>query len=131
MAWKLDSGRPIYTQLVEIIRLRIITGEYPTGSYIPSVRELAAEAAVNPNTMQRALADLEREGFLETQRTSGRIVKADEETITREKNKQAQILISKCIQELQKLEIPADTIKSMWEQSISQEGEANGTHTSL
>ena len=74
MAWNLNSDRPIYAQILEVIQLRIIAGQYKSGDKIPSVRELAAEAGVNPNTMQKALSELERSGLVMAQRTSGRIV---------------------------------------------------------
>lgn len=77
MDWELHDDRPIYAQLVDEIRLRIVSGTYPLGERLPSVRELAAEAAVNPNTMQRALTELERIGLVHTQRTSGRTVTED------------------------------------------------------
>ena len=62
MAWKLDNDRPIYAQIVEKIKLRIISGFYQPGSKLPSVRDLALEAGVNPNTMQKAFAELENSG---------------------------------------------------------------------
>ena len=74
MAWKLDSDRPIYSQVVERLQTRIVAGEYAPGSRLPSVRDLAMEAGVNPNTMQRAFAELERQALVTTQRTSGRHV---------------------------------------------------------
>lgn len=74
MAWSFDPNRPIYTQLTERLRLRIASGEYPPGEKLPAVRKLAAEAGANPNTVQRAFSDLEREGLIYTQRTSGRFV---------------------------------------------------------
>ena len=74
MSWKLNTDRPIYLQLMDNIKFRIISGVYPPGDKLPSVRDLAAEAAVNPNTMQKALSELEREGYIESQRTSGRLV---------------------------------------------------------
>lgn len=77
MAWIFENDRPIYTQLLEQIRLHIITGTYPIGSKLPSVRDLAAEASVNPNTMQKALSELERSGLIYSQRTSGRFVTED------------------------------------------------------
>lgn len=64
MGWILDKNRPIYLQLVETLQSRIVSGAYPPGAKIDSVRDLAAEAAVNPNTMQRALAELEQSGLL-------------------------------------------------------------------
>ena len=77
MRWDIRSDAPVYSQLVEHIKLAIISGEFPLGSKLPSVRELAAEAGVNPNTMQRAFAELEREGLVLTQRTSGRSVTSE------------------------------------------------------
>ena len=62
MAWNLDSDRPIYAQLLERIQLQIVSGIYAPGDKLPSVRDLAAEASVNPNTMQKAFAELERSG---------------------------------------------------------------------
>lgn len=77
MAWELNADRPVYTQILEIIRTRIISGIYAPGSRLPSVRELAAEASVNPNTMQRAFVELEKSGLVTTQRRSGRTVTED------------------------------------------------------
>ena len=69
MAWELDADRPIYAQLVERIQREIVSGKYQPGEKLPSVRDLAAVAAVNPNTMQKAFAELERSGLIMTQRT--------------------------------------------------------------
>ena len=85
MAWELNGERPIYLQLVEQIRLRIISGRYAPGERLPSVRDLAAEAAVNPNTMQRALVELESCGLVITQGTMGRIVTDSNEIINAER----------------------------------------------
>lgn len=81
MAWDLDSDRPIYAQLVERLQVQIVSGYYPPGGKLPSVRELASVAAVNPNTMQKAFAELERGGLIITQRTNGRSVTEDTELI--------------------------------------------------
>lgn len=81
MAWNLDSDRPIYAQLMERIQMQIVSGHYPPGGRLPSVRELASVAAVNPNTMQKAFAELERSGLIVTQRTNGRMVTEDEDVI--------------------------------------------------
>ena len=77
MAWTLQSDRPIYAQLVERLKTEIVSGVYPPGRRLPSVRELAATASVNPNTMQKAFAELERTGLIITMRTSGRVVTED------------------------------------------------------
>ncbi len=87
MSWSLDDDRPIYTQLVEIIQRQIISGMYKPGDKVPSVREMATTAGVNPNTMQRAYAQLEQIGLIETQRTTGRNV-TENENLIREVRKQ-------------------------------------------
>ncbi len=91
MAWDLSSDRPIYTQILEKIQTRIIAGIYKPGERLPSVRELAAEASVNPNTMQKAFTELERSGLIQTQRNSGRTVTED---ISMIKQIQTQVALS-------------------------------------
>lgn len=83
MSWNFNSTTPIYIQIIEHIRLSIAVGEYKAGEKLLSVRELAAEAEVNPNTMQKALSELERDGLLYTHRTSGRFITNDEEAIAK------------------------------------------------
>ena len=77
MEWTFRSDLPIYAQLVDKIKLGILSGELPPGAKLPPVRELAMEAGVNPNTMQRAMQELEREGLVFAQRTAGRFVTED------------------------------------------------------
>ena len=77
MEWKFTGDRPVYQQIMEHIRGAILVGAYPPGARIPAVRDLAAEAKVNPNTMQRALMELEREGLLVSCGTVGRFVTDD------------------------------------------------------
>ena len=74
MGWKIDDGRPIWTQLKEQMIKRIVSGTYSSGEKLPSVRDLAGEAGVNPNTMQKALTELENEGYIYTERTTGKFV---------------------------------------------------------
>ena len=74
MDWTFRGDLPIYSQLVEQIKLGIVSGSLPPGERLASVRDMASEAGVNPNTMQRALQELEREGLVYSQRTSGRYV---------------------------------------------------------
>jgi len=76
-----DNNRPIYIQLVEMLRIKIISGKLKSGERIPSVRELALTAKVNPNTMQKALAELEDEGLVYTERTNGKFVTNNQELI--------------------------------------------------
>ena len=77
MSWTFDNNKPIYLQIMEKIKLQIISHKLEPNQQLPTVRELASEAGVNPNTIQRALSDLEREGFVYTNRTSGRFVTED------------------------------------------------------
>ena len=81
MKWQFRNDMPIYTQIVEQIKVAIVRGEYSSGERLPSVRDMATEAGVNPNTMQRAMAELEREGLVFSQRTSGRQVTENLELI--------------------------------------------------
>ena len=89
MPWNLDSDRPIYLQLMERIQHDIISGTYKPGDKLPSVRELAMEASVNPNTMQTALSELERIGLVHSRRTSGRFITEDETMIKQLKTETA------------------------------------------
>lgn len=77
MGERFDMSRPIYAQIVERLKAKILAGAYPPGGHLDSVRDMAAAAGVNPNTMQRALAELERTGLVYTQRTAGRFVTED------------------------------------------------------
>lgn len=80
---RLDDTRPIWVQLVDELRLRVVSGEWQPGERIPSVRELAADAGVNPNTVQRALAELDRTGLTTAERTAGRFVTTDRAAVDR------------------------------------------------
>lgn len=101
MLWELKSDRPIYTQLIEQIELKIFSGVYPLGSKLPSVRDMAQDAAVNPNTMQRALVKLEEDGLIITHRTSGRSITEDARMIEMAKTKLAQEHISEFLEKMQ------------------------------
>lgn len=81
MSWNLSKERPIYLQLIDEIKLQILSGQYTSGEHFPSVRELATTAAVNPNTMQKALVSLEQQGLLIGSRTNGRTVTSDQSMI--------------------------------------------------
>ena len=103
LEWTIRSDAPVYAQLVEQLSLAIIRGEYPPGERLPSVRELSAEAGVNPNTMQRALSELEREGFVQTQRTAGRTVTEDTTRIEAEKRRFAAEAVGAYFTSMQRL----------------------------
>lgn len=103
MAWEFKLDRPIYSQLIEQVEISICSGVYAPGSRLPSVRELAREAAVNPNTMQKALAKLEEEGLLYTNRTSGRFVTEDVQMIQQVKYKLAEEQIAEFLEKMKDL----------------------------
>lgn len=81
MPWNFDNSIPIYLQIIQEMKRRIIRKELVPGERLASVRDLAKEAGVNPNTMQKALSELEVEGLLETERTTGRFVTSDQKLI--------------------------------------------------
>ncbi len=89
MEYIFDNERPIYIQLVEIIRTKIVSGNLQKGERLPSVRELALTMKVNPNTMQKALVELENEGLVYTERTNGKFVTEDEDLIEKVKKELA------------------------------------------
>ncbi len=103
MPWDLKADRPIYSQLIEQIELRIFSGVYPLGSKLPSVRDLAQEASVNPNTMQKALSKLEEDGLILTHRTSGRSVTEDANMIKLARNHLAQEQIIEFLEKMKLL----------------------------
>lgn len=103
MSWTLDNDRPIYLQLMERIQRDIIAGVYQSGDKLPSVRDLALEAAVNPNTMQKALSELERSGLVYSQRTSGRFITEDTEMLTQMKKELATEHIQEFFQKMEQL----------------------------
>lgn len=96
MDWKFSGDRPVYQQIMELMRGGIVKGELPPGGKIPSVRELAAQAQVNPNTMQRAMTELEREGLLVSGGTSGRTVTENPEVLEKMREGVLQELAREC-----------------------------------
>ena len=115
MDFSIQGSRPIWQQLTEQLARRIITGAYPLGSRFPAVRELAAEAGVNPNTMQRALADLEREGLMHSNRTSGRYVTEDKSMIAQIRGQIADERISEFLAGMSQLGFTEQEILSLLE----------------
>ena len=96
MNWKFSGDRPVYQQIMENIRGSVLRGEMPPGGKIPSVRDLAAQAQVNPNTMQRAMTELEREGLLVSGGTSGRTVTTNLEVLSDMKEQILEELAREC-----------------------------------
>lgn len=110
MSWNLDSDRPIFLQIIEHMEYDIVSGVLPPGAKVPSVRELASEAAVNPNTMQRALSEMERRGLMRTERTSGRYVTTDENEIASLKKNIASVGVGNFIAQMKRLGLDRDEV---------------------
>ena len=105
MNYIFDNERPIYIQLVEMIRINIVSGKYQKGQKLPSVRELALMMKVNPNTMQKALVELENEKLIYTERTNGKYVTEDEELIEKTKKELAQEKVNNYLRSMENIGI--------------------------
>lgn len=121
MPWDLDNNRPIYLQLMEKIQQDIISGVYHAGDHLPSVRELALEASVNPNTMQKALSELERNGLVHTQRTSGRFITEDKTMLKQLKTELAAVHIQDFLNTMKQLGFPPEEILELIEKTIKED----------
>ena len=118
MKWVFKDGVPIYQQIIQRLQIGIANGTYPPGSKVPAVRDLALEAGVNPNTMQRALTELERDGLMYSVRTSGRFVTEDAAKLEELKNMLSRSYIDEMILQLRGLgytdeEIPEAVRKAL------------------
>lgn len=121
MPWDLDNNRPVYLQLMEKIQQDIISGVYHAGDRLPSVRELALEASVNPNTMQKALSELERNGLVHTQRTSGRFITEDKTMLKQLKTELAAVHIQDFLNTMKQLGFPPEEILELIEKTIKED----------
>ena len=121
MPWNLDSSRPIYLQIIERVQMDIITGRYQPGDKLPSVRDLAQEAAANPNKMQKALSELERSGLIYSQRTSGRFITEDKELIHQMKKELAAAEVSAFVAHMKQLGITPEEIRQLLAETIEEE----------
>ncbi len=110
MKWEFKDDRPIYLQIAETVKTAVVSGEIPPGERLSSVRELAAEAGVNPNTMQKALFELERSGLVFSSRTSGRFVTADGVLIASEKQSLAREKTEEFVRQMDSIGIKKDEI---------------------
>lgn len=119
MPWELDNDRPIYLQLMERIQRDIIAGVYQPDDKLPSVRDLAVEAAVNPNTMQKALSELERNGLVHSYRTSGRFITEDKTMLRKMKEQQASRQIKEFIEKMRQLGYQDPEILSLIKETIN------------
>jgi len=129
MDWNFTVDRPIYVQLKERIKLLIVSGAYPPGHKLPSVRDLAIDAAVNPNTLQRALFELERDGLVYAQRTAGRFVTDDGEMIKKAKNELASGRIEAFFEDMAALGYTRDEAARFIVEANREEGASDGDFT--
>lgn len=127
MPWNLNSDRPIFMQIIEKIQMDIISGLYRPGDKLPSVRELAQEASVNPNTMQKALSELERTGLVYSQRTSGRFITEDITMIEKLKSELAKEIVTQFLENMQKLGFQREDTISLLTEITEQEGDDDDT----
>jgi len=110
MEWNFKEGLPIYSQIIEEMCRQIASGAYKPGDKLPSVRDMAADAGVNPNTMQRALAELERRGLVFTERTSGRFITKEEGNLKEVKKTLGMRYVAELFENLRKIGLSDDEI---------------------
>lgn len=110
MEWKFKEGIPIYTQIIDKVKISIASGLYEPGAKLPAVRDMALEAGVNPNTMQKAFAQLEREGLLYSVRTSGRFITEEKEVLDNLKKSLSREYINELFDSLSRLGMSREEI---------------------
>jgi len=110
MAWDFNNTQAVYLQISERLRKDIVNGKYPPDSQIPSVRQLAFEASVNPNTMQKALSTLESEGIIYSKGTIGRFVTSDKAIIEKAKEQLRASFVKRILSEAKSIDINTDQL---------------------
>lgn len=120
--WSFTNDKPVYVQIIDELMSRIASGVYQPGERIPSVRDLAEEARVNPNTMQRALAEIERSGYIISLRTSGRFITEDSELIAQLSDQRADEVIGSFCGTIRKIGISPEQAIEMIHQYFAQHG---------
>ena len=103
-----DKRSPVYEQIIEMHKQKIVSGAFQPGQEIPSRRELATQLKVNPNTVQRSYSDLEREGILLSQRGVGSFVVEDAELFENLRKEMAREIVNSFIEDMKKLGMPRD-----------------------
>ena len=125
MAFSFDPNKPVYSQIIDEICLRIFSGEYVSGQRLPSVREMAADASVNPNTMQKALSLMEADGLLHSVTTSGRFITDNEEKILQAKNKLALCAVDAMLDRMFKLGFDSGDLLKIIENRLEKKEQKN------
>ena len=127
MKWQFSNDAPIYTQLIEQIKVGIVVGAFPPGERLPSVRDLAMAAGVNPNTMQRALSELERDGLVYSQRTAGRFVTEDRTLIDEARRTLAEDHIQSFLTAMERLGFEREEALTLLRQEAEKEDQNHGS----
>ena len=115
-----DPTRPIYLQIIEAVKKRAVQGVYGAGDSLPSVREMAKEMGVNPNTMSRAYMELEREGFITTQRGQGSSVTKSARRIDGERGRLARAACDRFVAEMRDLALPPGQIDDLMREILEE-----------
>lgn len=121
MDWNFDDNRAIYSQIIEQMQLFIVSGKLKAGDKLPTVRELAAAASVNPNTMQRALSELERTGLVYTNRTNGRYVTEDAAKISESRKTIGDDIVKSFLSQMQRIGCNSDDALTLLSEYIGRE----------
>ncbi len=121
MEWKIDDRYPIWSQLSEQLAAFITGGQFEAGQRLPSVREFAADAGVNPNTMQRAMAELESLGLVVTNRTAGRAVTEDRDRIDQIRRTQVKKEVDIFLERMEALGFTRDEIMGVLREALTEE----------
>ena len=113
MPWNFDNSIPIYLQIIDEIQRKILSGELKPREKLPSIRDLAKEAKVNPNTMQKALQELENQGLIESERTTGKFITQKEAQIKKLREEYLKEKLLPCIKELTTLGLTKDELHAL------------------
>lgn len=128
MAIDFDSNLPIYIQVMDYIKKEIVSGRLKPGDRVDSVRDLALHFGVNPNTVQRSLSELEREGLLKSERTAGRFISENEELIGLIREQMATSCISCYVKEMENLGYEGEEILAQTAYYVKERDNDNGEH---
>ena len=119
MAWSFHERTPVYVQIADRLRCAILKGEYRPGEQIPPVRQLAIEAAVNPNTVQRAVSELETAGLLLSRTTQGCYVTEDTSVLEDARRNAAKTLVTEFANRAGELSLDRDTLIQMLQEEMT------------
>jgi DNA-binding transcriptional regulator YhcF (GntR family) len=122
MSWKFNGSEPIYLQIADEMMMRMIDGTYQTGSKLPSVRDLALEAGVNPNTMQRAMGYLEMKNLVHSERTSGRYVTDDSSLLNDLKEQMIRRYVQACCEQLKRIGVSEEETEEAIRKGMNENG---------